>query len=118
VINEQLQLAQGLLSGPRMIEPRLAQRRPGDRERVDRVGLATHPPGAPLGGHQLRWHPHQLFACGKQLALERPRQLPAVLKRPQPLLAEARSPGDQPVVRAGNRSLVEHPSGLVDDDRR
>src|SRR5205807_2355132 len=40
--------------------------------------------------------------------------LPAVLQCPQPLLAEARSPVQQAIVCAGDRSLIEHPSGLVD----
>jgi hypothetical protein len=42
VIEQQLELAQPLLAGTRVVEARLAQRRPGDRERVERVGRAAH----------------------------------------------------------------------------
>ena len=41
VVDEQLQLSQRLLAGARTVEPRLLQRGPGDRERVDRVRLAA-----------------------------------------------------------------------------
>src|SRR4029453_15182557 len=37
--NQQLQLAQALFTGPRSVETRLAQRRSGGGERVDRVRL-------------------------------------------------------------------------------
>jgi hypothetical protein len=41
VVEQKLQLAQALLAGSRVVEARLAQRRPGDCERVDRIRLAA-----------------------------------------------------------------------------
>jgi hypothetical protein len=49
MVNQQLQVAKQLLPGPWPIESRLPQRRPGDRERVDRIRLPARPVRAPLG---------------------------------------------------------------------
>ena len=48
VIDQQLELPVDALVWPRPAQVRLSQRRPGDRERVDRVRLAARPAGAPL----------------------------------------------------------------------
>lgn len=53
--------------------------RAGDRERVDRIGLARLASGAPGVGHHLRRHAYELLAGAQQVAFERPRQVPAVL---------------------------------------
>ena len=45
----------------------LAQRQPRDGQRVNRVGLAPLPPAAPLPGHQLRRHEHDLLPGRQQL---------------------------------------------------
>ena len=95
MVDQQLQLPQPLLTRTRAFQPRLPQRRPGDRERVDRVRLAAHPARPPLRRHQLRRHPHQPLARSDQRPLERTGQLPAVLERPQPLLARATPPTEQ-----------------------
>jgi hypothetical protein len=117
MVDEQLQLAQRCLARPRMVEPRFAQGGPGNRERVDRVGLAARPARTPLRRHQLRRHPHQRLACGKQPPLERTGQLPAVLNRPQPLWIERARPGDQ-LSRRGHSPLAKRASDLVDGNRR
>jgi hypothetical protein len=49
MIDEQLLLAQRRLTRPRPIQLRLAQGRPGDRERVDRVGLTARTPARRSG---------------------------------------------------------------------
>ena len=90
VIDQHLQLAKRPLVRPGPAQIRLAHRCPRDRERVDRVRLAPRSTCAPLRRHQLRRHPHQLLTGREQLPLQPARQLPAVLQRPQPLLAEAR----------------------------
>ena len=118
MIDEQLQVAKRLLILARTTQTGFPQRCPGDSERVDRIRLATSAAGAPLGCHQLRRHPHQLLADREQFPFERPGQLPAILKRPQPLTAQRRSPGNQRAVRHGDRLLVEHPPRLVDRDSR
>src|SRR5215211_4604387 len=88
VVDEQLQITEDLFVRPRPAQLRLPQRRPGDRERVDRVRLSPRSARASLRRHQLRRHPHQIPAAREQLSLEPARQLPAILERPQPLTAE------------------------------
>ena len=56
---------------------RLPQRGPRDRQRVDRVGLATLPPAAALGGHQPGVHPHHREPGREQVALQAAGQVPA-----------------------------------------
>jgi hypothetical protein len=59
--DQQLQLPVDALTLPRPAQAWLSQRRTCDRERIDRVGLCTPPPGPPLRHGQLRRHPHQLL---------------------------------------------------------
>ena len=117
VVDQQLQLAQALLTRPRMIEPRLAQRRPGDRECVDRVRLAARAASTALRRHQLRRHPHQRLARLQQRPLERPGQLSAVLNSPGALARQRARPGEQLAGGRGRR-LRQRASGLVDGDSR
>jgi hypothetical protein len=95
VVDEQLQITEDRLARPRPRKPRLAKRSSCDRERVDRVRLATLTAGPPLGHRQLRRHTHLLLTNREQLPFQPTRQPPAVLERPQPLSAERRGPVDQ-----------------------
>ena len=81
----------------------LAQRRPGDRQRVDRVALAPLA-GAPAGaGHQGRRDPHDPLAAGQQPPLQPPRDVAAILDRPDPLaVAQATRPPER-AFAAGDR---------------
>jgi hypothetical protein len=117
MIDEQLQLSHRWLTWPRMIEPGLAQRRSGDRERVDRVRLSARAAAPPLRCHQLRRHTHQPLAHSEQLALERASQLPAVLNRPEPLRRQRRRPGDKLTCRA-DRQLCDRAPDLINRNRR
>jgi len=49
----------------------LTDRRPGDRDRVDRVGLAALTARRPRAGHQLRRHPNDPLPASEQEALQR-----------------------------------------------
>ena len=73
----------------------LAQRQPRDRQRVDRVGLAPLPAAAPLPGHQLRRHEHDLLSGRQQFPDQAAGHMPHVLHRPQPPRGQLPGPGDQ-----------------------
>ena len=109
MVDQQLHLAVALLVGAGPTQVRLPQRRPRDRERVDRVRLAARPSRPPLRDGQLRRHPHQVLADAEQLPLEPTGELAAVLDRPQPLPAERRCPAEQLVASDLDRLLA---SGL------
>ena len=117
MVDQQLQLAQRRLTWARTIQVRFPQGGPCDGERVDRIGLTARTPGAPLGRHQLRRHPHQRLARGEQPPLERAGQLAAVLNRPQPLRTERARPGDK-LQRGADGQLRPSASDLVDGNRR
>jgi hypothetical protein len=96
VIDEQpqVELAAVELRGRQRIQA-FAQRRPGDRDRVDAVGLPA-PASAPSRvGHQLRGDPQDPLAAADQKPLEGPRDVPAVLDRPDPLALQAARPDQQ-----------------------
>lgn len=76
----------------------------GDRQGVDRVGLAAAARRAPSARHQLRCDPDDTFAAGDHEALERAGDVAAVLDRPDPLAAELPGPGEQPGVPARLRA--------------
>jgi hypothetical protein len=116
-IDQQLQLPKRLFVRARPTQTGLAQRRPRDRERVDRVRLAAAFAGAPLRRHQLRRHPDELLTGRKQLPLEPTRQPPTVLHRPETILLQSRSPTQQIVVANTGGPLVEHAPSLVDGHR-
>src|SRR5260370_18407022 len=113
VIDKQLQITEDSFVWPGPTQVRLSEGGPGDRERVDRVRLATRSAGAPLRRHQLRRHPHNVLAAAKQLPLEPTRQLPAILHRPPTLTAVRGGPTDQLVAAYNDRLLVQHPADLV-----
>ena len=101
VVDEQLQLAQRLLPGTRPVEQRLLQRRPRNRERVDPVGLTTHPAAPALRRGQPWRHPHQPLALTDQRLLEGARHMPAILDSPQPLHVGQSRPHQQAHIRPG-----------------
>ena len=90
----QIQLRAVQLRGRQRVQP-FAQRRPGDRDRVDAVGLPA-PASAPTRvGHQPRRDPQNPLAAADQKPLKGPRDMPAVLDRPNPLAAQATRPLQQ-----------------------
>src|SRR5581483_883527 len=69
-----------------------------------------------LRRRQPRRYPHQPLTCGNERLLETARDVPTVLDRPQPLLAQRASPLDQlRIDRAA--CLGEAAAKLVDGDR-
>src|SRR5581483_7970997 len=116
VIDQQLQLVQHLLARPRPVQTRLLQRGPRNRERVDLIRLAAGTATPPLRRRQPRRHPHQPLTGSNQRLLQTARDVPTVLDRPQPLLAQRASPLDQlRIDRAA--CLGEAAAKLVDGDR-
>src|SRR5262245_20435898 len=95
VVDQQLQLPERMLVRPRPGQTGLAQRGTSNGKRLERVRLTARASCTTFRCHQLRRHSHQLRTRGKQLPLERTRQLPAVLHPPQPLLVKLKSPGKQ-----------------------
>ena len=71
VIDEQPQVELGPVQvrGRQRVEA-FAQRRAGDRDRVDAVGLPARPGRAARVGHQLRRHPQHPLAAGDQKPLK------------------------------------------------
>ena len=100
----------------------LAQRRAGDRERVDRVGLPACPSSAAGAGHQLGRHPNHLLPGREQRSFQPGRDVPAVLDCPYPL-ARALPPGphDQllmPGIGRPHGAQRELAAGLIDHHGR
>ena len=97
VIDEQpdVELNAGQL-GDRQALQALAQRRPGDGDRVDAIGLAAITSAAPLARRQPRRDPHHPLAMDDQKPLKRPRDMPAILQSPKPARRPARVPNPAP----------------------
>jgi hypothetical protein len=93
----------------------LAQGRPGDRQRVDRVGLAQGTHGLAGPGQQPGRHPHHPLPGGQQVAFQPAGDLPAVLHRPPALVGPAVAcPAEQLGVAEGaRRAVAQSSSGLV-----
>ena len=111
VIDQQPQVELGPVQvrGRQRVET-FTQRGPGDRERVDAVGLAAPAGLAPRPGHQRRVHPQNPFAALDQKPLQRARDMPAVLDRPDALVAQAARPCSSaaaPLAPDGDRLLAE-----------
>ena len=92
--------------GPRELRDRkrvdsFADRGPGDRDGVDRVGLAALARRDARSGGQLWRDAHDPLAAGKQEPLERARDVPAVLDRPNALHVQAPAPEQQSHRRSG-----------------
>src|SRR5438105_3387336 len=116
MVNKQLQITKNLLVDARPTQVRLPQRCACDRERVDRVRLATRAARPSFRHRQLRRHPHQLLTRREQQPLQPARQLPAILNCPQPLIAVRRRPAEQ-LIAADYRDLLAEPTArLVDGD--
>ena len=93
VIDEQPQVELGPVEVRRRQRVQaLAQRRSGDRKRVDAVGLAAPARFAPRRRHQLAGNPQHPLAPLDQKPLQRARDMPAVLQRPHPFCAQASRP--------------------------
>ena len=118
VIDQQLQLAQPLLT--RRADGRAAARAapPCDGERVDRVGLAARAAGTPLRRHQLRRYPHQPLARRRAASARAHavscRQSSSAHSRSDASDADQTSNSDaEPAVSSASAA-----PGLVDGDRR
>jgi hypothetical protein len=97
MVRQELDLARGGVEvGDREIG--LSERRAGDGEGVDRVGLAELALRAAGARHQLRRHADDVLAAGDQLALEPTGDVAAVLDRKPPLRVEAAGPFEQALV--------------------
>ena len=89
----------------------LAQRRAGDRERVDAVGLPAPARLAPRRRHQRGMHAQDTLPALDQKPLQRARDMPAILNRPHTVVAQAARPCEQRRGALGarrNRLLAEH----------
>ena len=75
MIDEQpdVELDPGELRDRQRLDP-VADRRPGDRDRVDRIGLAALTRAVAPSGGQLRRDAHDAFPAREQEPLERPRE--------------------------------------------
>src|SRR3954453_1384940 len=80
---------------PRQAVEAFAQRGPSDRQGVDAVRLAAIAASATRLAHQLGRHPDDAFPAGQQKPLKGARHVPAVLKRPGAIVAEAARPIQQ-----------------------
>ena len=100
------------------IQPRGGQRvkalsegRPGDRDRVDAVGLPALATPLAGRGHQLGRDAHDALPARQQEPLKGARHVPAVLKRPHPFTPQATRPDHQaaePASTDRDRLLAEH----------
>jgi hypothetical protein len=101
------QLDSGKMGGREVLEAFL-ERAPGDRERVDRIGLAALANGRASLGHQVRREPRDRFAVIDKEPLERAGHVPAVLQHPRPLRAHVLVPSlDCEERTTGGQVLVE-----------
>jgi hypothetical protein len=112
VIDEQPQVKLGpvQLRNRKIVQP-FAQRCPGDRHRVDAVGLASLAPSAASAGHQLGRDAQNALAARDQEPLEGAGHVPAILKRPDSLPLQAARPDQQAREPAGadlDRLLAKH----------
>ena len=89
----------------------LAQEGTSDRERIDRVGLATAASSPARTGHPPRRHPHDALAARKQEALESPGDVTAVLEGEDALRGERACPGHKLTVACVARS-----AGVLGDE--
>jgi hypothetical protein len=99
VVDQQAQLALGpVQAGARQI--RLPERRPGDRQGIDGIGLAEGASGVPGVCHQLGWHAHNPLRGAQEVTLQAAGEMAAVLDRPQPRVSLGGRPGDESEVLA------------------
>jgi hypothetical protein len=110
MVDEQLDLAR-LVVLDRDGQFRVAEGRPGDRERVDAVGLPKRPRAATRTGHQLRRNPNHVFAARDQRPLKAPADAAGILQRLQTIRAQAVGPTQHFLVTRSPRGASE----FVDD---
>ena len=105
--------------GDRQRVDAFAQRGAGDGERVDPVGLAALAAAAALAGHQPGRDPDDALAANEQEPLEGARDVPAVLQRPHPLVAQARAQSSAAANPRSPTATVLSPSSspVAGDDR-
>lgn len=96
VVEQELQLQRRLvqMGGGQGLRA-LAQGGPGDRQGINRIGLAGDALCATAFAHQLRRDPDHPLSGRDQEALERAGDVAAVLDRPDPLGVELPPPGKQ-----------------------
>jgi hypothetical protein len=88
----------------------LADRRSRDRDGIDSVRLARLARALPRAGHQLRRNANHALAALEQEPLQRPRDMPAILKRPHPLATDAARPAHSSPNERGAAATVTSPS--------
>ena len=91
----------------------VTDRRTGDRDRIDRIGLAALPHTVTRAGCQLRRDSHHPLPARQEKPLERPRHVPAILKRPHALAAHPARPPQQILKRmtsGAHRAIRKHPA--------
>jgi hypothetical protein len=104
--------------GDRQSLDALAERRAGDGDRVDPVGLAALAAAAPLTGHQPRRDPDHALATNQQEPPEGAGDVATVLERPHPLDAQAARPLErrgEPAVTDLHDLVAQHLTGFGDD---
>jgi len=70
-----------------------------DRERVDRIRLSGLTLAAPGGTHPMRRHTNDALTSGDKALLKAPRDVPAILDRPHPLVIQIARPATKRTVR-------------------
>src|SRR5687767_4286131 len=95
--------------------------RPRNRERVDLVRLARLALPSPRGAHPVRRHAHDPLTGRDQHLLEPPRDVPAVLDRPHPLVIQPTRPahrGQMPLLLRLDLAGAALPAGPRVDRRQ
>ena len=96
VIQQQADLHGPLVQiGDRELLDPVLDDRPGDRQRVDLIGLARLALALAGGAHALRRNPEHSLTGGHQSLLETVRHQAAVLDRPHAIVAQAARPADR-----------------------
>jgi hypothetical protein len=92
-----------------------------NRQRVDLNGLARLALALAGGAHPVRSNPDHALARRQQRLLKAPRDMPAVLDRPHPLLVEASRPPHRrqmPRLIGLDLPLATNPAGSLDHRRQ
>jgi len=88
----------------------LLQRDTGDGKRVARIGLAALTSASSGLRGQVRRDPQHPLAAADEKPLQRPRDMPAILKRPHPLAVQATGPPQQRIEPRRPTATVCSPS--------
>src|SRR5205085_12423295 len=95
--------------------------RPGDRQRVDLIGLAQLALALAGSAHPLRRHAHDPLARRQQRLLKPPGPVPAVLDRPHAILIQPTRPADRgqmPAIGRVDLTMAALPTGSLIDRRQ